>query len=97
MKRRLILILLCLLPLSLAWAGPFLSTQGVIMETDDVLGIIVVNERELFIDPSTTITDEQGRPVEFYELRPGRWVTIEAEPDETSRLVAQRIVLIDKR
>ncbi len=101
MRKWLLLIfltLLCLVPLSLAGAEPFLSTQGPIMEQNEALSVIVVNERSLFVDPSsTTITDEKGRTLDFHHLRSGQWVSVEAEPDEMSRLVAQRIILIHKK
>ena len=97
MKRWLLLILVCLVPLSFAWAEPFLSTQGPIMERNEALRVIVVNERSLFVDPSTSITDEKGRTLDFHHLKPGRWVSVEAEPDEMSRMVAQRIILIHKK
>jgi hypothetical protein len=92
-----LLTLLCLVPLSLAGAEPFLSTQGPIMERNEAMSIIVVNERSLFIDPSTTITDEKGRTLDFHHLRSGQWVSVEAEPDDASRMVAHRIILIRKK
>jgi len=97
MKRWLLLIVLCLLPLSLAGAEPFLSTQGPIMEADMARAVIVVNETSIFVEPSTLITDQRGRNLNFRHLRPGRWVSIEAEPDEDSRMVAERIVLIREK
>lgn len=96
MRRWLLLILLCRIPLSLAWAEPFLSTQGPIMETVEAAGIIVVNEMSISVDSSTPITDEKGRSLSFRHLKPGRWVSVEAEPDEDSGIVAKRIVLIHK-
>ena len=97
MKKSFILGLLCLIPFSLAWAEPFVSTQGPIMQRDEVENVIVVNERSIFVAPSTPITDAKGRRLEFHHLKPGRWVAIEAEPDEGGRLVAERITLIHRR
>lgn len=97
MKRWLLLTLLCLLPFSLAGAEPFVSTQGPIMETMDAARVIVVNEMTIVVQPSTPITDEKGRSLSFHHLKPGRWVSVEVEPDEDSGLKAKRIVLIRKK
>lgn len=97
MKRWLLLILLCLLPFSLAGAEPFLSVKGRIMERNEAIRVIVVNERSIFVEPSTTIIDGEGRNLNFRHLKPGRWVSVEAEPDEDSGMVAKRIVLIHKK
>jgi hypothetical protein len=68
------------------------------MERNEALSVIVVNERSLFVDPlTTTITDEKGKPLDFHHLKPGQWVSVEAEPDEESRMLAQRIILIRKK
>lgn len=97
MKRWLLLILLCLVPISFAWTEPFLSIQGPIMERMEANSIIVVNEITISVEPSTQITDKRGRIVGFRHLKPGRWVSVEAEPGEYSGMVATRIVLIRKR
>jgi hypothetical protein len=67
------------------------------MEMRVATRVIVVNERAIFVDPSTPITDERGRERHFRHLRPGRWVAVEAEPDEMLGIVATRIVLIRNR
>jgi len=97
MKKCFLLIAFCLVSLSLAWAEPFLSTQGPIMEKTEEMSLIVVNERSIVVAPSTQITDQKGRDRRFRHLKPGRWVLVEAEPDEDSRMVATRIVLIRKK
>ena len=97
MKRLFVLILMCLLPLSLAWAEPFLSIQGPIMEADMARAVIVVNETRFFVEPTTTITDQRGRDLAFRYLTRGRWVTVEAEPDDDGDMVAERIILIRRR
>ena len=97
MKRLFVLILMCLLPLSLAWAEPFLSIQGPIMERMEARGIIVVNETRFFVEPTTTITDHRGRGLKFRYLTRGRWVSIEAAPDDDGAMVAERIVVIRRR
>ena len=97
MKRWLLPILLCLVPISFAWAEPFLSTQGPIMERMEANTIIVVNEITISVEPSTQITDKRGRILSFRHLEPGRWVSVEAEPGEDSGMVAKRIVLIRNR
>jgi len=97
MKKWLFLILLCLLPVSFSWSEPFLSTQGPIMERLETRSIIVVNEVRIIVEPSTPITDERGGSLNFRHLEPGRWVSVEAEPDEDSGMVAKRIVLIRRK
>ncbi len=97
MKKWLLLLLLCLLPISLAGAEPFLTTQGPIMERAEATRIIVVNEMTIFVEPSTPIVDKRGRTLEFGHLKPGRWVSVEVEPDESSGMVAKRIVLTGKK
>jgi hypothetical protein len=94
MKKWLFITLLCLVPLSLAWAEPFLATRGAIMEADPLEMSIVVNEKQVFVDQSTSITSGGGLDLDFSELRPGRFVFVEAEPDDDSRLVAEKIVLL---
>jgi hypothetical protein len=94
MKRWLVLILLFLVPPSLAMAEPFLSTQGPVMERNDILNVIVINEWHLFVEPATSITDDEGRTLGFHHLEPGRWVSVEAEPDDRSRMIAERIILM---
>ena len=94
MKRWLFLIVFTLLLSTLTGAQPLLSTQGPIMEKNEGAGVIVVNETSIFVVPSTVITDHKGRALHFAHLKPGRWVSVEAEPDEDSRMTAERIVLI---
>jgi hypothetical protein len=93
MKKWLLPILLCFVLLTLAGAAPFLSVRGPIMDRQEAMRTIVVNERSFYVDPSTPITDQKGKALDFHHLRPGRWVFIEAEPDDDGRMVAQRIVV----
>jgi hypothetical protein len=94
MKRWLLLFVFTVFLFTLAGAQPLLSTQGPIMEKNEGSGVIVVNETTIFVVPSTVITDHKGRTLHFVHLKPGRWVSVEAEPDEDSRMTAERIVLI---
>ncbi len=94
MKRWLFLILLCVLPLCLAWAEPFLSIKGPIMETRETTRVIVVNEMSIFVQPSTPIIDKRERSLDFGDLKPGRWVSVDVEPEGNSRMIATKIVVI---
>ncbi len=95
MKKWFLLILLFVVP-SLVCAEPFLSTRGPIMERLDADRVIIVNEMRIFIQPSTSITDEKGRTLDFHHLKRGLWVLVEAEPDEDLGMVANSVVLIRK-
>ena len=97
MKRWIFLALVCALISGPAGAEPFLATEGPIMEVFETEGIIVVNEVSIVVTPLTSITDPKGRLLHERELRPGRWVAVEAEPDEDSRIRADRIVLIRRK
>jgi len=97
MKRWIFVIFACLLLPMFAGAEPFVTTKGPIMEIVETDGVIVVNETRIVVAPLTSITDSQGRPLDYHDLKPGRWVSVEAEPDERSRLVAERIILIRGR
>jgi hypothetical protein len=97
MKRWIFVIVASLLLSTFAGAEPFFTTKGPIMEVIETEGIIVVNETRIVVAPLTSITDSQGRPLDYHDLKPGRWVSVEAEPDERSRLVAERIILIRGR
>ena len=93
MKRWVLSILLGLMLSALAGAEPFLSARGPIMDRQEAMRIIVVNEGSFYVDPSTPIRDQNGKALDFHHLKPGRWVFIEAEPDDDGRMVAQRIVV----
>lgn len=97
MKKWLLLVLLCLLTVSVVSAEPFLTAQGPIMERIGATRVIVVNEITIIVEPSTPITDSAGRTLNFRHLKPGRWVSVEIEPDEASGMVAKRIILISKK
>ncbi|NIQ39111.1 MAG: hypothetical protein GTN81_11030 [Proteobacteria bacterium] len=92
-----LIVLYLLTPISLIRAEPFLTAQGPIMDTTKASSIIVVNEMRIFIDPTTPITDADGRILGFSHLKRGRWVSVEVEPDEASGYVATRVVLIKKK
>ena len=95
MKRWLLLLVFTFILSTLTWAEPLLSTQGPIMEKNEGSGVIVVNETTIFVVPSTVITDHKGRTLHFVHLKPGRWISVEAEPDKDSQMTAERIVLIN--
>ena len=95
MKRWLLLLVFTLFVFTVAGAEPFLFTQGPIMEKNEGSGVIVVNETTIFVVPSTVITDHKGRTLHFVHLKPGRWISVEAEPDKDSQMTAERIVLIN--
>jgi hypothetical protein len=97
MKRWILLIVASLLLSTFAGAEPFFTTKGPIMEVIETDGIIVVNETRIVVAPLTSITDRKGRSLDYHDLKPGRWVSVDAEPDDHSRLVAERIILIRGR
>ncbi|MBW2120713.1 MAG: hypothetical protein JRH07_02560 [Deltaproteobacteria bacterium] len=98
MKKWSLVVFILLIQISLAWAAePFFTTQGPIMEMARASGIIVVNERSITVDSSTQIMDEKGRSLSLRQLRPGQWVSVQAEPDGDSGMVAKQIVLMGKK
>jgi hypothetical protein len=59
--------------------------------------VILVNEVSVIVEPAASITDKNGKTLSSRHLKPGRWVSAEAEPNEDSQMVAERIVLNHKR
>jgi hypothetical protein len=66
------------------------------MERVEATKVIVVIEMTVSVEPSTLITDHNGNTKDFRHLRPGRWISVDVEPDERSGMVAIRIVLIPR-
>jgi len=97
MKHWILLIVVFLLLPTWVGAEPFLTTKGPIMEIIETDGVIVVNETRIIVAPQTSISDLVGRSLDDHDLKPGRWVSVEAEPDDQARLVAERIILIRGR
>ena len=97
MKRWSLLIVAFLLLPTWVGAGPFITTKGPIMEVIETDGIIVVNETLIIVAPQTSISDPAGRSLDYHDLKPGRWVSVDTEPDDHARLVAERIILMRGR
>ena len=93
MRKWLLSILLLLVFVSVSWAEPFRVLRGPIMAVAEQ-DRIVVNETTISVLPSTSITDGRRRTLDLGDLRCGRWVSVEVEPDGESGMVARKIVFL---
>ena len=94
MRKWLVSVLLLFVFVSFGWAEPFQVLRGPIMAIP-AEDRIVVNETTISLTPSTSIVDKRGRTLDFGDLRCGRWVSVEVEPDGESGMVATRIILLE--
>jgi hypothetical protein len=72
-------------------------TQGLVNPGGNLkAGYLLINEMRVYLDASTSITDQGGNLIPATEVKPKKWVYLEMEKGPDNRMRARKIYLLPR-
>jgi hypothetical protein len=100
LEKRMILLLFFMLissGLTFASEGDIYKGQGLIMNIDAKINMMIVNERQFVWNQNTIVNNEKGSPVQMDKFKAKAWVYIEGVKDKNNnRIIIEKIYLLPK-